>query len=261
MNAVTHGLTAQASVLPGEDPGQLEALSAALMRELKPAGMVQRLMAERIVSLTWKLRRVARAEEVVCRQMDERAASSWEYKASVYEASNGTLFTDIGRKPRKRTGAAIFADSFPAGRGSGDDGRLLQLTQYELKLDAALRAAIRELRALQKEQRQRADAGDGDWETPAETSAGENEANEGAGEAGGGPADCEGTEDGGTDLKSEIPEPGSDGVTAATSAGDKTNPMQPRDADAQPPAATGFPGGSSAPAPRTSSSPHPGPRR
>ena len=80
-NAVRHGLTAQASVLPGEDPDQLEALSKDLMRQLEPRGMVQRLMAERIVSLAWKLRRVARAEEAVAREMEEEATNEMEARA------------------------------------------------------------------------------------------------------------------------------------------------------------------------------------
>ena len=261
MNAVTHGLTAQSSVLPGEDGGQLEELSAALMRELKPSGMVQRLIAERIVSLTWKLRRVARAEEVVARQMDESAASTWEEQAAVRASTGGLVFQGLGPRPGVRSGAAILADSFPAGKRSGDDGRMLQLTQYELKLDAALRGAIRELRAIQKEQRQREDAGDGDGETAGETAPGENEANKVAGVAEGGPAGGEGTDDARPDLKSEVSDSGSDGAKAATSAGEKTNPTPPPGAADQPPAATGFPGESSAPAPRTSSSPHPGPRR
>ena len=73
MNAVRHGLTAQSSVLPGEDPEQLEALSNSLTKQLKPRGVVQRIIAERIVSLAWKLRRVARAEEAVARAMEEEA--------------------------------------------------------------------------------------------------------------------------------------------------------------------------------------------
>ncbi len=148
MNAVTHGLTAQSSVLPGEDRSELEALSASLMKQLKPRGVVQRIVAERVVSLAWKLRRVARAEEAAARQMEEGALRGWESQREVHEATGGKVFADLGPRPRPRTAGALLADSF--GRG-GNDGRLIRLTEYELKLDAALRAGMRELLRLQKE--------------------------------------------------------------------------------------------------------------
>ena len=253
MNAVTHGLTAQSAVLRGEDRGQLDALSASLMRELAPRGVVQRLVAERVVSLTWKLRRVARAEEVVGRQMDDYAASSWEYKYAMYEASEGKLFADIGPKPRKRDGATILADSFEVGARPAADGRLVRITQYELKLDAALRAAVRELRQLQKDQAKEPAEDD---ESPVQ-----NEANP--------PAEADpGLE--ASDAEAETP------------AVDETNPIPPdvdsaevvgftpvaaetgaaagnnRSAEADPTDVTDA--GSSGPAPRTSASPPPAPR-
>ena len=138
LNAVRHGLTAQSSVLPGEDPAQLEALSDSLMKQLKPRGMVQRLMAERIVSLAWKLRRVARAEEAVAGEMRSRGGE-----------------TRFGQKHGEMDGADLLAESVrnPAQQGLFEslDTRLVRITEYELRLDAALRAAVRELLRLQKE--------------------------------------------------------------------------------------------------------------
>lgn len=171
MNALTHGLTAQTAVLPGEDRGQLEALSTSLMRHLRPTGILQRLVAERIVSLAWKLRRVARAEETIALAMEKA-----ERKRT-------------GRRSR-RDGASFLAESI---QDKGElplfqsiDTRLTRLTQYELKLDAALRAAVREMRALQKdpglEDEEETEPED---ESTCQPPTGENEPNSTAAESGG----------------------------------------------------------------------------
>jgi hypothetical protein len=67
-------------------------------------------------------------------------------------------FTSLGLKPGKcpqpRTGGRLLADSFREqglARENPVDGRLIRITTYELKLENALRANLRELRALQKE--------------------------------------------------------------------------------------------------------------
>ena len=154
MNAVRHGLTAQSAVLPGEERSELEALSSGLLAQLRPADPLQRVLAERVVALTWKLRRVAAAEARAAEQMDERALSSWEHDRQLYrELPN--LMPRPGLRPEPRDGATLLADSFREmglARERAVDGRLLRITQYELKLDAALRAAVRELRALKKEE-------------------------------------------------------------------------------------------------------------
>jgi hypothetical protein len=248
LNATTHGLTAQTSVLPGEDREELEALSRSLMRQLNPRGVVQRLIAERAVSITWKLRRVARAEEEVARQMDERAMQSWEHERALNEATEGKLFAGLGPKPRRRSGGALLADSI-------EGGRLVSLTQYELKLDAALRAAVRELRNMQRdgsfceeEEEEERDAGG------EEMSGGENEAN---GRADSGPDTDPG-------LRCAAPAACQESEDAAQGAVEKTNPT-PEASEPQDLSREGVtdeqPRGSSAPAPGTSAFPPPGPRR
>jgi len=56
-NAVTHGLLARKTVISGEDPGQFETYRAQLLAELHPAGVLEAVLAERIVGLAWRLRR------------------------------------------------------------------------------------------------------------------------------------------------------------------------------------------------------------
>jgi hypothetical protein len=61
-NAVTHGLFAHEAVLKCEDPAEFEFHREALLDELKPVGAMESLLAERIVSLSWRLQRAERMQ-------------------------------------------------------------------------------------------------------------------------------------------------------------------------------------------------------
>jgi len=279
LNAVTHGLTAQTAVLPGEDPGELESLSKSLMRQLRPRGVVQRIIAERVVSLAWKLRRVARAEEAVAREMDEAALAMWKHEREVNLANDRYIFPERDR-PKARDGATLLAASWEHNKRECRDDRLLRLSEYELKLDGALRAAVRELLKLQKE----ADAFE-DGEALEEIVPRENEAT-GEPEAPEPPAkeppaqeapaqEAPGEpEPESSNLKSEI----SDSATQNAGSGPEVSdlksqisnpqslPVETNPTPAPAPAAealgvTGLGAESSAPAPGTSACPRPGPRR
>jgi hypothetical protein len=64
MNATRHGLTAEAAVLAlvGETAADWAAHRAGIIDALAPAGALEAELAERVASLTWRLRRVVRAE-------------------------------------------------------------------------------------------------------------------------------------------------------------------------------------------------------
>jgi hypothetical protein len=62
-NALKHGLRAEKYVvLPDEDRGEFAALEAALLDELAPDGVFQRILAGRIVCAAWRLMRAERLE-------------------------------------------------------------------------------------------------------------------------------------------------------------------------------------------------------
>src|SRR5262245_35463685 len=61
-NSLKHGLLAQEVILPGENAREFERLVAALVADWEPEGRVEEILLERIASLSWRLRRVARAE-------------------------------------------------------------------------------------------------------------------------------------------------------------------------------------------------------
>ena len=56
-NAVRHGLLAREVVIKGEDPGEFEFYRDQMLGELAPVGSVESMLAERIVSLSWRLQR------------------------------------------------------------------------------------------------------------------------------------------------------------------------------------------------------------
>ncbi len=61
-NALRHGLLSQEVLLPGEDEAPLKELGESLRAELQPIGELENLLVDRIVSATWRLRRLGRVE-------------------------------------------------------------------------------------------------------------------------------------------------------------------------------------------------------
>ncbi len=62
MNAVSHGLLATNPVLADESPEQYEAFRQAMMEELQPTRLQEAILADRIVSIAWRLRRLTQIE-------------------------------------------------------------------------------------------------------------------------------------------------------------------------------------------------------
>ncbi len=66
-NAITHGLYTNDIVLPDdpdESPEEFDALREALIHDIQPANMIERLLVERLAVAHWRLRRVYRHEAV-----------------------------------------------------------------------------------------------------------------------------------------------------------------------------------------------------
>ena len=61
-NAVKHGLLAEHAVVRGEDLGQFEFFRDQMLGELAPVGQMESVLAERIVSLSWRLQRAERLQ-------------------------------------------------------------------------------------------------------------------------------------------------------------------------------------------------------
>jgi len=70
-NAIKHGLFAAEAVITGENPADYEAFHDQFLAELVPVGMVESMLAERIVSLAWRLRRAERMQNQAIEDMIE----------------------------------------------------------------------------------------------------------------------------------------------------------------------------------------------
>jgi hypothetical protein len=64
-NAVKHGLLAEQVVIHGEDPAEFDLYREGMIAELAPEGAVEMMLAERAVSLAWRLRRAERLQSAV----------------------------------------------------------------------------------------------------------------------------------------------------------------------------------------------------
>src|SRR5690348_8883320 len=75
-NALKSGINAQAQIIPGEDPAELEALLAEYEDQFQPAAALQRFLVDSLVAADWQLRRLRRVE-----------ADLWSHQISRQEIS------------------------------------------------------------------------------------------------------------------------------------------------------------------------------
>ena len=64
-NAVKHGLLARQVVIRDEDPDEFDSFRDGMLEELAPEGSVEALLAERLIGLSWRLRRAERLQGTV----------------------------------------------------------------------------------------------------------------------------------------------------------------------------------------------------
>jgi len=61
-NSLKHGLTAKTVLLPGEDPAELQSLTQGMTNDLAPGSTLETSLAEELINLQWRLKRVPRLE-------------------------------------------------------------------------------------------------------------------------------------------------------------------------------------------------------
>jgi hypothetical protein len=115
-NAVQHGLLSRQAVIQGESEAELVELGKRLRGQLAPLGELELLLVDRVVSTTWRLRRVISLETLLFDT--ERGDSSAYYGALAYK---------------------------------GDRDKLQLISRYELGLERSLYKALHELQRLQAE--------------------------------------------------------------------------------------------------------------
>jgi hypothetical protein len=132
-NAVKHGLLAARNVISSEDPDEFDCHRQLMLAQLDPAGPIERVLAERIVSLSWRLKRVERMQnEALDCLMGEDVARS--------EGEAGEL------------GSFVQADDLTLGRAAvkdfGNERVLERLMVYERRIEHSLYRTMNELHRM-----------------------------------------------------------------------------------------------------------------
>jgi len=137
-NALKHGLLAQTMVIAGEDVGEFEFYRDELLGELSPAGAVESVLAERVVNLSWRLRRAERAQNEV---FDALLANDADFPLPRLRKS-----LPMG------DGSEVPVEETPLGRAVVRDftyARVLdRLSMYERRIEYSLYKSMSEFRKL-----------------------------------------------------------------------------------------------------------------
>jgi hypothetical protein len=126
-NAVKHGLLARQDVIGSEDRDEFELHRRQMMEELNPGGPVETMLAERIVSLSWRLKRAERiqSEALDCLLSQDLSGSGGDPDPA-------------GADPDLALGRAVVRDF-------GNERVLDRLLMYERRIEHSLYKAISEL--------------------------------------------------------------------------------------------------------------------
>ncbi|HEC03036.1 MAG TPA: hypothetical protein ENI81_05810, partial [Phycisphaerales bacterium] len=76
-NALKHGLFGREKTIHGESNEEYDRHRQAFLDELKPATMAESVLAERIVTLSWRLKRAERMENQVTDVLIIRCGGEW----------------------------------------------------------------------------------------------------------------------------------------------------------------------------------------
>jgi hypothetical protein len=136
-NAVKHGLTARNVLLAGEDPAEYRHLHEAAIASLKPEGELERELVARIVSVLWRLRRAPVFEAALLALLKEE-----EYHLFGSDESTDGADLELGRTIKE------FLSADYSGK----------LSRYETSLQKQLSALLKELRAVQADGKDSAQA-------------------------------------------------------------------------------------------------------
>jgi hypothetical protein len=138
-----HGLTGYSGLLASESPEEFFEMRESIFAELVPESALESELADRIVSILWRLRRIPAFEAAVLAWVQARERSQ-----SSYSVGNPRLPGDPGAPPAadykdRQLVLGRSLDGFLAKDLSGKLGR------YETTLQRQLSALFGELRAMQ----------------------------------------------------------------------------------------------------------------
>ncbi|HSV99902.1 MAG TPA: hypothetical protein VLI39_07000 [Sedimentisphaerales bacterium] len=142
-NAVKHGLLAKEAVIVGEDPAEFEMYREGMIEALAPVGPVEAMLAERVVGLSWRLRRAERLQNVAFAALDEGEPTELlEARLQEWKQLKGS--------ERDRAACGVLDESTALAQKVVEDfagARVLdRMLMYERRIESSLYRTIRELR-------------------------------------------------------------------------------------------------------------------
>jgi hypothetical protein len=132
MNALRHGLTARVVVLPSEDMDAYQAFSKEVVDSLDPQTPVERQFAQTIADNQWRINRIRSIE-------DGMLGMGHFESAGDFDADNPEIHSAM-------TAARAFRE---------DSKAFVNLSIYEQRLHRSMKDALRQLKELQTERRER----------------------------------------------------------------------------------------------------------
>jgi hypothetical protein len=142
-NAVKHGLLAKEAVIQGEDPAEFEMYRDGMLRTLAPVGPVEMMLAERIVGLSWRLKRAERLQNAAFAALEEGE------RTELLEARLEEWKQHKGSK-RDREVYGVLDENAALAKAVVEDfaeARVLdRLLMYERRIESSLYRAMAELR-------------------------------------------------------------------------------------------------------------------
>lgn len=124
-NALKHGLLAKEVLLEGENKKELDELSESVVNSLKPDGELENILAERIISNTWRLKRCLKIE----RNLME------------YEKNNELGNFDIGGSAQQSERSSIL--------GMVSSHLMDRIMRYETTIERGIFKSLHELERIQ----------------------------------------------------------------------------------------------------------------
>jgi len=139
-NAIKHGLLARRNLITGEDPQEFDLLRQEILGELTPVGRMETVLAERVVSLTWRIQRAERLqnevfEYLLARDLEDSMEDFYEELSPEDEAR---LTSDPETDPNLAVGRAIMRDY-------SNEKVLDRLGMYERRIEGSLYRTMKEL--------------------------------------------------------------------------------------------------------------------
>ena len=143
-NAVKHGLSARRDVISSESQADFDLYSEQLLAELTPVSPMESMLAERIVTLSWRLKRVCRIQNQTIDALDTANTPSPLTKLTQ------SLFSNLAAKPPDNAGT--LNSELTLGRLAIKDfsnARVLdRLLMYERRIEHSLYKTLLELQRL-----------------------------------------------------------------------------------------------------------------